>query len=94
MYGILAHLEPLKRCYKEADFSTFATTLNSVIDMIHSTKNMAIKEGTTSVNSNYKSSHVASTFMVIYIMLIRRVCIKTEKFVYGCYNLHLFFILH
>ena len=62
--------------------------------MIHSTENMAIKEGTTSVKSNYKSSHVASNFMVIYIMLIRRVYIKTEKFVYGCYNLHLFFILH
>ena len=34
--------------------------LNSFIDIIHSTENKAIKEGTTSVNSNYKSSRVAS----------------------------------
>ena len=58
-------------------FPTFATTLNSFIDIIHSTENKAIKEGTTSVNSNYKSSHVASNFMVICIMLIRRVCMKS-----------------
>ena len=45
-------------------FPTFTTTLNSFIDIIHSTENKAIKEGTTSVNSNYKSSHVASNFMV------------------------------
>ena len=60
MYGILAHLELLP---------TFVTTLNSFIDIIHSTENKAIKEGTTSVNSNYKSSHVASNFVVICIML-------------------------
>ena len=40
---------PLQRCR----FPTFATTLNSFIDIIHSTENKAIKEGTTSVNSNY-----------------------------------------
>ena len=65
MYRILAHLELLP---------TFATTLFiyfyfCFIDIIHSTENKAIKEGTTSVNSNYKSSHVASNFMVICIML-------------------------
>ena len=38
-------------------FPTFATTLNSFIYIIHSTENKAIKEGTTSVNSNYKSPH-------------------------------------
>ena len=58
-------------------FPTFATTLNSFIDIIHSTENNAIKEGMTSVNSNYKSSHVASYFMVICIMLIRMVCMKS-----------------
>ena len=52
-------------------FPTFATTLNSFTDIIHSTENKAIKEGTTSVNSNYKSSHVASNFIVISLMLIR-----------------------
>ena len=57
-------------------FPTFATTSNSFIDIIHSTEKKAIKESTTSVNSNYKSSHVASNFMVICIMLIRRVCMK------------------
>ena len=77
-------------------FPTFATTLNSFIDIIQSTENKAIKEGTTSVNSNYmyKPSHVASYFMVICMMLIRRVCMKSEKFVYGRYNLNLFLILH
>ena len=54
MYGILAHLEQRGR------FPTFAPTLNSFINIIHSTENEAIKESTTSVNSNYKSSHVAS----------------------------------
>ena len=58
-------------------FPTFATTLNSLIDVIHSTEDEAIKDGTTSVNSNYKSSHVASNFMVICIMLIRGVCMKS-----------------
>ena len=58
-------------------FPTFTTTLNSFIDIIHSTEDEAIKEGTTSVNWNYKSSHVASYFMVICIMLIRRVCMKS-----------------
>ena len=58
-------------------FPTTATTLNSLINIIHSTENKAIKEGTKSVNSNYNSSHVASNFMVIFIMLIRRVCLKS-----------------
>ena len=58
----------------KSGFPTFAATLNSFIDIIHSTE----KEGTTSVNSNYKSSHVASDFMVIcMIMFIRRVCMKS-----------------
>ena len=35
------------------------------------------KEGTMSINSNCKSSHVACNFMVICIMLIRRVCMKS-----------------
>ena len=43
----------------------FASTLNSSIDIIHSTENKAIKEGMTFVNSNYKSSYVASSFMAI-----------------------------
>ena len=53
-------MTPLQR----GGFPTFATTLNSFIDIIHSTENKAIKEGTTSVYSNcysnYKSRHVAS----------------------------------
>ena len=49
---------------------TFASTLTSFIDIIHSAENKTIKEATTAVNSNYKSSHVASNFMVICIMLI------------------------
>ena len=65
MYGILAHLKTLSHHYKEGRFPTFAITLNSFIDIIHSTENKAITEGTTSVNSNNKSSHVASDFMVI-----------------------------
>ena len=52
-------------------------TLNSFIDIIHSTEDKAIKEGTTSINLNYKSLHVASNFMVICMMLIRRVCNKS-----------------
>ena len=66
-------ITPLQR----GGFPTFAITLNSFIDIIHSTENKAFKVGTTSVNSNYKSSHVASNFMVICIMLIRRVCMKS-----------------
>ena len=62
---------------QKGGFPTFDTTLNSFIDVIHSTKNKTIKEGMTSVNSNYKSSHVASKFMVICIMLIRRICMKS-----------------
>ena len=58
-------------------FPTFATTLNSFTDIVHSTENKAMKEGTTSVNSNYKSSRVASNFMVICVMLIRRICMKS-----------------
>ena len=37
-------ITPLQR----GGFPTFATTLNSFIDIIHSTENKAIKEGTTS----------------------------------------------
>ena len=60
-------------------FPTFATALNSLIDIIHSTENKAIKQGTTSINSNYESSHVASNFMVIYIMLyeILEICLQS-----------------
>ena len=60
---------PLQR----GGFLTFSTTLNSFIDIIYSTENTSIKEGKTSVNSNYRSSHVACNFMVTCIMLIRRV---------------------
>ena len=66
-------ITPLQR----GGFPTFATTLSSFIDIIHSTENKAIKEGTTSVDSNYKSPHVASNFIVICIMLIRRICMKS-----------------
>ena len=72
------------RCAKFGAFVNSVTiltlrdlTINSFIDTIHSTKNKAFKEGKTSVNSNYKYSHVASNFMVIYITLIRRVCMKS-----------------
>ena len=60
-------ITPLQR----GGFPTFDTTLNSFIDIIHSTENKAIKEGTKPVISNYKSSHVAYNFVVICIMLIR-----------------------
>ena len=70
-------ITPLQR----GGFQTFATNLKSFIDIIHSTQNKAIKEGTTSANS----THAASNFMVICRMLIRRV-----KRVYGRYNLNLF----
>ena len=43
--------------YKEGGFPTLAITLNSFIDIIYSTENKAITEGTMSVNSNNKSSH-------------------------------------
>lgn len=58
-------------------FPTFATTLSSFIDIIHLTENKAIKERTTSVDSNYKSPHVPSNFIVICIVLIRRICMKS-----------------
>ena len=54
-------IKPLQR----GGSPTFATALNSFIDIIHSTENKAIKEGITCKNSNYESSHVASNFMVI-----------------------------
>ena len=74
MCGNLALLEPAITPLQRGGFPTFAATLNSFKDIIHSTE----KEGTTSVNSNYKSSHVASNFMVIcMIMLVRRVCMKS-----------------
>ena len=66
-------ITPLQR----GGFATFATTLNSFIDIIHSTENKAVKEGTTSINSNCKSSHVVFNFLVICIMLIRKVCVKS-----------------
>ena len=59
--------------------SNIVTTLNSFIDIIHSTENKAIKEGTMSVNLNYKFSQVASYFMIICIMLIRRVSVCNLK---------------
>ena len=43
---------PLGTATKSGGFPTFVTTLNSFIDIIHSTENKAIKEGTTSVNSH------------------------------------------
>ena len=42
------------------------------MDIIHSSENEAIKESTMSVNSNYKSSHVASNFVAICIILVIR----------------------
>ena len=48
----------------------------SFIDIIHSTENKAIKEGMTSVNSNNKSSHVASNFAAICCDDFRRVCME------------------
>ena len=66
-------ITPLQR----GRFPKLATTLDSFIDTIHSTKNEAFTEVETSVNSNYKYSHVASNFMVIYITLTRRVCMKS-----------------
>ena len=42
------------------------------MDIIYSTENEAIKEGTVSVNANYKSSHVTSNFVAICIILIIR----------------------
>ena len=65
MYGILALLEPLLTPLQRGGFPTFSTALNSFFDIIHSTENKAIKEGTTSLNSNYQSSRMASNFMVI-----------------------------
>ena len=58
-------ITPLQR----GGFQTFATNLNSFIDIIQSTQNKAVMEGRTSVNS----THAASNFMVICRMLIRRV---------------------
>ena len=51
--------------------------LHSFIDIIHSTENKAIREGMTSVNSNNKSSHVASTFAAICRDDFRRVCMES-----------------
>ena len=65
MYEILAHLELLLTPLQRGGFPTFASALNSFIDIT----NKAIKGGTTFVNSNYKSSHVAS--IISWIMLIR-----------------------
>ena len=56
MYGILAQLEPLLTPLQRGGFPTFASALTSFIDIA----NKAIKGGMTFVNSNYKSSHVAS----------------------------------
>ena len=63
-------ITPLQR----GGFLTFANTLNGFIDIIHSTENKTIKRSYDVRKSNYKSSHVqASNFMVICIILIRKV---------------------
>ena len=62
---------------KRDGFPTFATSLNSFINIIHSTENKAIKEGTTSINSNNESSHVASNFAAICMILVRKICMKS-----------------
>ena len=64
MYGFWADF---KRCSaaKETDFQLLLRRLNSVIDIIHSTENKAIKKGMKSVNSTDKSSHVACNFAAI-----------------------------
>ena len=65
---------------KEADFQHLPLlSIVLLISFIQQKITKAIKEGTTFVNSNYKSSHVAFNFMVIFIMLIRRVCVKSLK---------------
>ena len=76
-YGVFGPLGTAITPLQGGGFRTFATSLSSFIDTIHSTENKAIKEGTTSVDSNYKSSHVAGNFIVICIMSIRRVCMKS-----------------
>ena len=38
-------------------FPTFPTTLNNFIAIIYSTENKAVKKGTTSINSSYKSAY-------------------------------------
>ena len=74
----LTNFEPSVKAPRKKDgFPTFATTLNSFIKVIHSTENKAIKEGTTSVNSNHKSSHVASNFMGNVQHDFRRLCMKS-----------------
>ena len=70
-------LETAITSLQRGGFPTFATTVNSFIDIIHSTENKAINKGMTPVNSNYKSSHVASNFMLICIMSIRRISMKS-----------------
>ena len=75
MYVILADFEPLNHRQKEKDFQLLP--LHSFIDIIHSTENKAIREGMTSVNSNNKSSHVASTFAAICRDDFRRVCMES-----------------
>ena len=47
------------------------------LSFIHSTENKAIKEGITFINSNNKSSHVASTFAAIYRDDFRRACMES-----------------
>ena len=76
MYVILAHLEPQKSHYKEADFQHLLLLKIFLLTSFIQQKNKA-NNGTASVNSNYKSSYVASNFMVVCIMLIRRVCMKS-----------------
>ena len=77
MYVILAHLEPQKSHYKEADFQHLLLLKIFLLTSFIQQKNKANNNGTASVNSNYKSSYVASNFMVVCIMLIRRVCMKS-----------------
>ena len=69
-------------------------TLNSVIDIIHSTENKAIKEGMKSVNSNNKSCHVVCKFAATCRDDFRRACMEYSTFVYGRCSLNLFLIFH
>ena len=62
---------------QKGGFPTFATPLNSFINIIHSTENKAIKESTTSAKFELKIFSCGFYFMVIYILLIRSVCMKS-----------------
>ena len=76
--GFWPNLSRCSAAIKKRDrFPTFATTFNSVIDIIHSTENKAIKKCMTSLNSNNKSSHVASNFAAICRDDSGRVCTES-----------------